>query len=80
MHCSVTANLEELRAAELKLHAERQNADASGWSLRGVRKFPVEKPRLWQSHKPELPGIVGYLGKPLLLCSLHVNLCVVPWP
>ena len=80
MVCSVAANLEEPRAAKLKLHTGRQNADAISWSLRGVTKFLVEKPGLRQSSRPELPRMVGYLGKSLLLCSLHMNLCVLPRP
>lgn len=80
MLCSVAANLEDLRAAELNLHAERKNADAISWSLCGVTNFPVEKPGLQQDSRPELPSIAGYLGKPLLLFSFHMNLCILPGP
>lgn len=45
---AVAANLEEeLRAAELKTHTERQSADALiSWSLCGVTVLLVEKPSL----------------------------------
>lgn len=80
MLCSVAAKLEELKAAGLKIHAETQNADAISCLPCGMSKFLVEKPSLRQSSRPKLPRIVGYLGKPLLFCALHMNLHVLPWP
>lgn len=52
-----------LRAAALKLHAKRQNADAFSWYLHGVTKFLVKKvPALWQSSRPEFPRTVVILA------------------
>jgi len=76
MLCSLVVISEELRDGELKLHAERQNADVISWSLRGVTKFLVEKPSLQQSSRPEFPRIGDNLEKP----RLHMKLCVLLQP